>query len=111
MLVVRHRRRRQKFQISSPLEQLDQSKSCGASLGVGGGTKVYINGPRLPPRPYLVKTFKKLLLQNQKSYDLEASAVLGVQSGNTLCNHHKPETIEIHTTAGTILIIVSLIDI
>ena len=40
-----------------------------------GGTKVCINGPghmtRWPPCPYMVKTFKNLLLQNQKSYDLE----------------------------------------
>ena len=49
-----------------------------------GGTKVYINGPghltKMAPCPYMVKTFKNLLLQNQKSYDLETWHVaLGTQ--------------------------------
>ena len=32
---------------------------------------VQVTWPRWPPCPYMVKTFKNLLLQNQKSYDLE----------------------------------------
>ena len=40
-----------------------------------GGTKVYINGPdhmtKMAAMPIVVKTFKNLFLQNQKSYDLE----------------------------------------
>ena len=39
------------------------------------GTKVYINGPghmtKMAAMPIYVKTLKNLLLQNQKSYDLE----------------------------------------
>ena len=53
-----------------------------------GGTKVYINGPghmtKLAAMPIYGKTFKNLLLQNQKSYDLEtwheASGNQGLQS-------------------------------
>ena len=39
-----------------------------------GGTKVQtvlVTWPRWPPCPYMVKTLKNLLLQNQKAYDLE----------------------------------------
>ena len=39
-----------------------------------GGTKVCINGPGHMTKmacPYMAKTLKNLLLQNQKSYDLE----------------------------------------
>ena len=40
-----------------------------------GGTKVYINGPghmtKMAPMPIYGKNLKNLLLQNQKSYDLE----------------------------------------
>ena len=40
-----------------------------------GGTKVYINGlghmTKMAAMPIMVKTFKNLLLQNRKSYDLE----------------------------------------
>ena len=53
-----------------------------------GGTKVYINGPghmtKMAPCPYMVKTLKNLLLQNQMSYDLEtwhvASGTQALQS-------------------------------
>ena len=41
-----------------------------------GGTKVYINGPghmtKMAAMPIYGKNFKNLLLQNQKSYDLES---------------------------------------
>ena len=48
------------------------------------GNKVYINGighmTKKPPCPYMVKTFKNLLLQNLKSCDLETWHVaLGTQ--------------------------------
>ena len=40
-----------------------------------GGTKVYINGPghmtKIAGMPIYGKNLKKILLQNQKSYDLE----------------------------------------
>ena len=39
---------------------------------------VQVTWPRWPPCPYMVKTLKNLLLQNQKSYDLET---LHVTSG------------------------------
>ena len=49
-----------KFHVESPWE---------------GKTKVYINGPgnmtKMAARPIYAKTLKNLLLQNQKSYDLE----------------------------------------
>ena len=53
-----------------------------------GGTKVYINGPghmtKMAAWPIYGKTLKNLLLQNQKSYDLEtwhiASGTLALQS-------------------------------
>ena len=32
---------------------------------------VQVTWPRWPPCPYMVKTFKNLLLQNQKAYDFE----------------------------------------
>ena len=42
---------------------------------------VQVTWPRWPPCPYMVKTFKNLLLQNQKSYDLENWHVaLGTQA-------------------------------
>ena len=48
------------------------------------GTNVYINGPghitKMAAMPIYGKTFKNLLLQNQKSYDLETLHVaLGTQ--------------------------------
>ena len=61
----RSRRRHQLFQ-TSPLKLLGQSKPNGMwSL-----LRIYINGPRRPPCPYMVQTFTNLL-QNQKTYDLE----------------------------------------
>ena len=54
---------------------------CGASLGRGNDS-LY----KWPPRPYMVKTFKNLLLQNRKSYDIEiwhaASGIQVLQSLN-----------------------------
>ena len=50
-----------------------------------GGTKIYINGPghmtKMAAMPIYGKTLKHLLLQNQKSYDLETWQVaLGTQA-------------------------------
>ena len=46
---------------------------------------VQVTWPRWPPCPYMVKTFKNLLLQNQKSYDLETWHVaLGTQGLRSL---------------------------
>ena len=46
---------------------------------------VQVTWSRLPPFPYMVKTFKNLLLQNQKSYDLETWHVaLGTQALQSL---------------------------
>ena len=46
---------------------------------------VQVTWPRWPPCPYMVKTFKNLLLQNQKSYDLETWHVaLGTQALQSL---------------------------
>ena len=63
-----------KFYVEPPLE---------------GGTKVYINGPghmtKMAAMLYMVKTFKNLLLQNLKSYDLETQPVaLGTQALQSL---------------------------
>ena len=54
-----------------------------------GGTKLCINGPghmtNMATCPYMVKTFKNRLLQNQKSYDLETWHVaLGTQALQSL---------------------------
>ena len=62
---------RPQFQMSSPLKPLFMLSILGK-----GQKKVYINGPghmtKMAAMPiYIVKTFKNLLLQNQKSYDLE----------------------------------------
>ena len=40
-----------------------------------GRMKVYVTWPRLPPCPYMVKTFKNLLLWNQKTDELETWCV------------------------------------
>ena len=46
---------------------------------------VQVTWPRWPPCPYMVKTFKNLLLQNQKTYDLETWHVaLGTQAPQSL---------------------------
>ena len=46
---------------------------------------VQVTWPRWPPCPYMVKTFKNLLLQNQKSYDLETwHLALGTQALRSL---------------------------
>ena len=46
---------------------------------------VQVTWPRWPPCPYMIKTFKNLLLQNQKSYDLETWHVaLGTQALQSL---------------------------
>ena len=46
---------------------------------------VQVTWPKWPPCPYMVKTFKNLLLQNQKSYDLETWHVaLGTQALQSL---------------------------
>ena len=57
---------------------------CGASLGRANDSlykRVQVTWPRWPPCPYMLKTLKNLLLQNQKSYDLETCHVaLGTQA-------------------------------
>ena len=50
-----------------------------------GGTKVYMNGQghmtKMAATPIYGKTFKNILLQNRKSYDLETwQAALGTQA-------------------------------
>ena len=46
---------------------------------------VQVTWPRWPPCPYMVKTFKNLLLKNQKSYDSETWHVaLGTQALQSL---------------------------
>ena len=54
-----------------------------------GGTKVCINGPghmtKMAAMPIMVKTFKNLLLQSRKSYDLETwYAAFGTQALQSL---------------------------
>ena len=54
-----------------------------------GGTNfvrgIWVTWPRWPPTPYTVKTLKNLLLQNQKSYDLETWRVAsGIPALQTL---------------------------
>ena len=53
------------------------------------GTKVYINGlghmTKMGAMPFMVKTFKNLLLHNQKSYALETwHAAFGTQALQSL---------------------------
>ena len=66
------RRRRQQLQISSPLEELGQSKSNFMwSLFRRGSNSLY-KWSTIAATPISgKKTFKNILLQNQKSYDLE----------------------------------------
>ena len=46
---------------------------------------VQVTWPRWPPCPYMVKTFKKILLQSQKSYEVETWRVsLGAQALQSL---------------------------
>ena len=64
---------------TSPLRPLGQSMPNIACLG--RGTKVYINGPghmtKMAARTIntLAKTFKNLVLQKQKAYDLETCGI------------------------------------
>ena len=65
-----------------PLQALALVKNCLANKvkfhiePIDGGTKVCSNSlghlTRWPPRLYMVKTLKKLLLQNQNADDLES---------------------------------------
>ena len=66
----------QHFQTSSPLKLLGRLKPNFIwSLLVMGERKfvqtVLVTWPSWPPRPYMVKTLKNILLQNQKADNLE----------------------------------------
>ena len=75
----------QHFQTFSPLKPLGRLKPnfIWSLLGMGERKfvqTVQVTWPRCSPCPYMVKTFKNLLLQNQKAYDLETWYVeLGAQ--------------------------------
>ena len=79
---------RSQFQTSSPLKPLGQSKPNFMWSLPGKGAKFYINGPghitKMAARPIYGKNLKNILLQNQKSYDLEtwhvASGTQALQS-------------------------------
>ena len=64
------------FQTTSPLEPLGQfcSNFIWSLLRVGErkiAKMVAVRWPRWPPRPYMVKTFKNLLLQNRECLGAE----------------------------------------
>ena len=64
------------FQTTSPLEPLGQfcSNFIRSLLRVGErkiAKMVVVRWPRWPPRPYMVKTFKNLLLQNRECLGAE----------------------------------------
>ena len=79
----------QHFQTSSPLKPLGQLNSNFIWRLLRTREQkfvqmVLVKWPRWPPYPYMVKTFKRLLLQNQKTYELGiwyvALGVLGLLS-------------------------------
>ena len=80
---VRCRRRQQCLNIFSSETALPIKAKFYVEPPWEGGTKVYINGhmTKMAAMPIYCKTFKNLLLQNQKSYDLETWHVaLGTQA-------------------------------
>ena len=76
-------------QTSSPLKPLGQSKpNLMWSLTWEGGTIVYINGPghmaKMAANAHIMmKAFKNLLLQNQKSYDLETKMACSIRNSSS----------------------------
>ena len=75
---------------------------CGASLG--RGNESLYTWPRWPPCPYMVKTFKNLLLQNQKSYDLETWHVtLGTQALQSYINDDPGLTLTYFTARSNLV--------
>ena len=72
----------QHFQTSTPLKSLGQlsSKFHMETLGRGNDSLFLVTLPIWPPRPYMVKkTFKNLLLWNQRADDIETwYAALGM---------------------------------
>ena len=80
---------------------------CGASLGRGNESlyKCQVTWPRWPPCPYMVKTFKNLLLQNQKSYDLETWHVaLGTQVLQNYINEDPGLTLTYFTARSNLVL-------
>ena len=73
------------FQTSSPLKPLGRLKPNFIWSLPGTGERKFVQmvlviWPRWSPCPHMVKTFKNLLLRNQKTYDLETWYVaLGIQ--------------------------------
>ena len=61
---------RQHFQTSSPLKLLGQLNSLLRMGEQKFVQMVLVTWPRWPPRPYMVKTLKNVLLQNQKADEL-----------------------------------------
>ena len=85
----RRRRRQQCLNIFSSETALPIKAKFYVEPPWEGGTKVCINGPghmtKMAAMPIYGKTFKNLLLQNQKSYDLETWHVaLGTQALQSL---------------------------
>ena len=71
------------FQTTSPLKPLSQfcSNFIWSLLRVGKlkiAKVVAVRWPRWPPYPYMVKTFKNLLLQNRESLRAESSGTRGL---------------------------------
>ena len=71
-----YREKCSEFQTTSPLEPLGQfcSNFIWSLLRVGErqiAKMVTVRWPRWPPRPYMVKTFKNLLLQNRECLGAE----------------------------------------
>ena len=76
-------------------------------LGKGERKFIYIvqvTWPRWLPCPYMVKTFKNLLLQNQKSYDLETWYVaLGTQALQSYINDDPGLTLTYFTARSNLV--------
>ena len=93
---VRRRRRCRRRRCCPPFSNVFSSETAWPIMAKfyveppwEGGTKVYINGPghmtKIAAMPIYGKNLKNLLLQNQKSYDLETWHVaLGTQALQSL---------------------------
>ena len=65
---------------------------------------VQVTWPRWPPCPYMVKTFKNLLLKNQKTYDLETWHVaLGTQALQSYINDDPGLTLTYFTARSNLV--------
>ena len=97
------------FQTTSPLEPLGQwcSNFIWSLLGAGKwkiAKMVAVHWPRWPPCPYMVKTFKNLLLQNRGGLVAESLRIsLGTGSLPKLQNNDHTLTFDLFTARSGLL--------